>query len=260
MNVVHSFQLDGREIPFTPGQTIMDAALAARAYIPHLCHNPELPPHGSCRVCVVAVKGRHVSACTAPAVDGMEVDNGSEEVQGLRRAILQMLFVEGNHVCPACEKSGACQLQAVAYWVGMLTPHFTHFYPRRQLDASHPDFVIDFNRCILCELCVRASAEVDGKQVFALAGRGMGKHLVVNSQSGLLRDSDIAVTDKAAEVCPVGVILRKRVGFAVPVGQRRFDDRPISEQAGDFAPRRGRSLECPCSGTLERASPPEVGG
>jgi [NiFe] hydrogenase diaphorase moiety small subunit len=86
-------------------------------------------------------------------------------------------------------------------------------------------------------LCVRASAEVDGKQVFALAGRGMGKHLVVNSQSGLLRDSDIAVTDKAAEVCPVGVILPKRVGFAVPVGQRRFDHRPISAQAGDFAPR-----------------------
>ncbi|MCK7508561.1 MAG: hypothetical protein MZV70_33890 [Desulfobacterales bacterium] len=66
--------------------------------------------------------------------------------------------------------------------------------------------------------------------MFALAGRGMGKHLVVNSQSGLLRDSDIAVTDKAAEVCPVGVILRKRVGFAVPVGsaplRRPADQRP----------------------------------
>jgi [NiFe] hydrogenase diaphorase moiety small subunit len=84
---------------------------------------------------------------------------------------------------------------------------------------------------------VRASTEVDGKQVFALAGRGMGKHLVVNSQSGLLRDSTIAPTDKAAQVCPVGVILPKRVGFATPVGQRRFDERPISAQAGDFAPR-----------------------
>jgi [NiFe] hydrogenase diaphorase moiety small subunit len=84
---------------------------------------------------------------------------------------------------------------------------------------------------------VRASTEVDGKQVFALAGRGMGKHLVVNSPSGLLRDSAIAVTDQAAQVCPVGVILSKRVGFATPVGQRRFDQRPISAQASDFAPR-----------------------
>ena len=60
-------------------------------------------------------------------MDGMVVDNASDEIQALRKAVLQMLFVEGNHVCPGCEKSGACQLQAVAYWVGMLSPHFTHF-------------------------------------------------------------------------------------------------------------------------------------
>jgi [NiFe] hydrogenase diaphorase moiety small subunit len=119
----------------------------------------------------------------------------------------------------------------------MVSPRFDHFFPDRPVDASHPELLLDFNRCILCELCVRASAEVDGKQVFALAGRGMGKHLVVNSASGLLRDSTIATMDKAAQVCPVGVILPKRVGFAVPVGQRRFDERPISAQAKDFAPR-----------------------
>jgi [NiFe] hydrogenase diaphorase moiety small subunit len=151
--------------------------------------------------------------------------------------VVQLLFVEGNHFCPSCEKSGHCRLQAVAYDLGMTSPRFDHFFPDRPVDASHPELLLDFNRCILCELCVRASAEVDGKQVFALAGRGMGKHLVVNSQSGLLRDSTIAPTDKAAQVCPVGVILPKRVGFATPVGQRRFDERPISAQAGDFAPR-----------------------
>ena len=97
--------------------------------------------------------------------------------------------------------------------------------------------LLDFNRCILCELCVRASAEVDGKHVFALGGRGLGKHLVVNSVSGLLRDSTAAATDKAMEVCPVGAILRKRVGFTVPIGERRFDGRPISEAAADYAPR-----------------------
>jgi [NiFe] hydrogenase diaphorase moiety small subunit len=97
--------------------------------------------------------------------------------------------------------------------------------------------LLDFNRCILCELCVRASAEVDGKHVFALGGRGMQKHLVVNSKSGLLRDSEVSKTDKAVEVCPVGVIIRKRVGFATPVGARRFDERPISAQASEYAPR-----------------------
>ena len=234
MNMLKSFKFDGQEISFVQGQTIMDAVLAAGEYIPHLCHNPEFAPHGSCRVCVVGVGRRQVSACTAPAVDGMEVDSTSEEIQSTRRAILQMLFVEGNHVCPSCEKSGACQLQAVAYYSGMLAPHFTHFFPQRAVDASHPDFMIDFNRCILCELCVRASRDVDDKRVFAISGRGIGSHLVVDSPSGRLGDSHFAADDKAAHVCPVGAILPKHKGFEVPIGERRYDRESIS-RVGDVA-------------------------
>ena len=69
--------------------------------------------------------------------------------------------------------------------------------------------MIDFDRCILCELCVRASRAFDGKNVFSIAGRGIGSHLVVNSPSGRLGDSDFSATDKAAHVCPVGAILVK---------------------------------------------------
>ena len=108
MSSEKTFELDGKSIPFQDGDTIMDAALRAGEYIPHLCHNPEFTPHGSCRVCVVDVNGRHVSACTLPAAEGMAVDNSSELIMDQRRNILQMLFVEGNHVCPGCEKSGAC--------------------------------------------------------------------------------------------------------------------------------------------------------
>jgi [NiFe] hydrogenase diaphorase moiety small subunit len=232
-----TFKLDGHEVPFAPGQTVLQAALAAGRHIPHLCYHPEFRPHGSCKLCTVKVNGAHATSCTLPARAGLEVESETAELNAERRMLVQLLFVEGNHFCPSCEKSGHCKLQAVAYDLGMVSPRFDHFFPDRPVDASHPDLLLDFNRCILCELCVRASAEVDGKQVFALAGRGMGKHLVVNSPSGLLRDSDIAPTDKAAQVCPVGVILPKRVGFAVPVGQRRFDQRPISAQAGEFAPR-----------------------
>jgi len=232
-----TFRIDGAEVPFAPGQTVLQAALAAGRHIPHLCYHPEFRPHGSCKLCTVKVNGSHATSCTLPARAGLEVENDTAELNAERRMMVQLLFVEGNHFCPSCEKSGHCKLQAVAYDLGMVSPRFDHFFPDRPVDASHPALLLDFNRCILCELCVRASAEVDGKQVFALAGRGMGKHLVVNSPSGLLRDSAIAPTDKAAQVCPVGVILPKRVGFAVPVGQRRFDERPISAQAREFAPR-----------------------
>jgi [NiFe] hydrogenase diaphorase moiety small subunit len=230
----NTFTLDGVSIEFEAGDTIMDAALRSGAYIPHLCHNPEFEPHGSCRVCLVELNGRRVSACTQPAAPGMQVDSASKDINDARRSLLQMLFVEGNHVCPGCEKSGACQLQAVAYYTNMLSPHFTHFFPRREVDASHPDFAIDYNRCILCELCVRASRDVDGKNVFTISGRGIGSHLVVNSPSGKLGDSDFAATDKAAHVCPVGAILPKHQGYDQPIGERLYDRQPISV-VGDVA-------------------------
>lgn len=234
MSDTKTFTLDGVAIEFSDGDTIMDAALRAGSYIPHLCHNPEFTPHGSCRVCIVEVNGRQVSACTQPAAAGLEVDNASAAIVEERRNLLQMLFVEGNHVCPGCEKSGACQLQAVAYYTGMLSPHYTHFFPRRCVDASHPDTAIDFNRCILCELCVRASRDVDHKNVFSISGRGMGSHLTINSPSGQLGDSTFSASDKAAHVCPVGAILPKHQGYDQPIGKRLYDRQPISI-VGDVA-------------------------
>jgi [NiFe] hydrogenase diaphorase moiety small subunit len=228
------FLLDGEEIPFTPGQTIMEAATRAGKYIPHLCWHPDFAPHGSCKLCTVKLIGPHGdrfgSACTVPAQAAQEVENRSMELDDKRRILLQMLFVEGNHFCPSCEKSGNCLLQATAYEMGMTTTHFDHFYPDRPVDASHPDMLLDFNRCIMCELCVQASHDVDHKNVFALSGRGVGSHLIVNSESGKLADTDFAAADRAAGICPVGVILRKRVGFAIPIGHRKYDELPVSQQ------------------------------
>jgi [NiFe] hydrogenase diaphorase moiety small subunit len=225
-----TFTLDGKAIPFEDGQTIIQAATQAGVFIPHLCYHPEFKPHGSCKLCTVKVNGRQTASCTMRASAGMVVESETEELNAERRALTQMLFVEGNHFCPSCEKSGNCQLQATAYHLGMMSPHFDHFFPSRPLDASHPEVLLDFNRCILCSLCVRASRDVDGKNVFALSGRGIKTHLIVNAKSGQLGDTDFTLDDKAAQVCPVVVILKKRQGFAVPIGERRFDQKPISQQ------------------------------
>lgn len=223
--------IDEKAVPFKRGETILQAALEAGVYVPHLCAHPEFAPHGSCKLCNVVVNGRNASACTMNAAAGQEVEVDTPELHAYRRTLIQMLFVEGNHFCPGCEKSGNCQLQALAYDSEMMTPHFVEFYPHRAVDASHPDVLIDFNRCIQCELCVRASRDVDGKSIFALAGRGMASHIVVNSQSGRLGDTNFSVTDKAAHICPVGAILIKRVGYVVPIGERRFDLEPIGVEA-----------------------------
>ena len=224
-----TFTLDGKVIPFEEGETIMEAAAAAGVYIPHLCHHPEFKPHGSCKLCTVNIGGRLGAACTNRAAEGMKVESETAALNADRLALTQMLFVEGNHVCPSCEKSGNCQLQAVAYHLGMLTPHFTHFFPARDVDASHPDVLLERNRCILCELCVRASRDVDGKNVFGIGGRGIRARLIVNSASGRLADTNLSVTDRAAEVCPTGAIIRKRHGFTIPIGKRLYDHHDIAE-------------------------------
>ena len=236
-----TFTLDGKTIPFEEGETIMEAASAAGVYIPHLCHHPEFKPHGSCKLCTVSIGGRLGAACTNKAAEGMKVESETAALNADRLALTQMLFVEGNHVCPSCEKSGNCQLQAVAYHLGMLTPHFTHFYPARDVDASHPDVLLERNRCILCELCVRASRDIDGKNVFGIGGRGIKARLIVNSASGRLADTDMSVTDRAAEVCPTGAIIRKRHGFTIPIGKRLYDHHDIAEVpvAGMKEPKRG---------------------
>ncbi|MDQ6963950.1 MAG: 2Fe-2S iron-sulfur cluster-binding protein, partial [Mariprofundales bacterium] len=182
--------IDGREVPFKAGQSIMDAALDAGIYIPHLCHRPGLTPHGSCKLCTVEVNGRSASACTLPAAADQEVISNSEELHEVRKTLTQMLFIEGNHLCPSCEKTGDCTLQAMAYYLEMLDGHFPQLYPHREVDASHDSIILDRDRCILCALCVRASREVDGKDLFAIAGRGTDARLIVNSESGKLGDSD----------------------------------------------------------------------
>ncbi len=222
-----TFEIDGVEVQAAAGQTIMQAADAAGIYIPRLCAFDGLLPFGSCRVCTVKVNGRFQSACTQPVAADILVENDTEELLEFRRNLVDMLFVEGNHFCMFCEKSGNCELQALAYRLGIAAPKYPYMFPAdRKIDASHPDVFIDHNRCILCARCVRASRDLDGKNVFQFVGRGPGKHIAVNAHARLV-DTDLDSADKAVDVCPVGAILRKHVGYAVPVGQRIYDHAPI---------------------------------
>ena len=114
----------------------------------------------------------------------------------------------------------------MGYRLGMEAPKLPYLWPRRELDATHPDIFVDRDRCILCARCIRASRSVDGKTVFGFENRGIRMRLAVDAEAGLAETS-IAATDKAAQVCPVGCIVVKRTAFAVPYGQRRFDQAPI---------------------------------
>ena len=221
-----TFTIDGAEVAAEPGQTILQSADAAGIYIPRLCAQSKLHPFGACRVCTVMVNGRPQSACTQPAAEGMVVENDTEALRAIRRDIIDMLFVEGNHWCMFCEASGDCELQALAYRFGITAPRFPFLFPKRSIDMTHPDIWIDRNRCILCARCVRASRDLDGKSAFGFVGRGSAKRIAVNAESRL-KDTNADVTDEAIEVCPVGALMKKGTGCAVPYGQRTYDAVPI---------------------------------
>ncbi|MBS3820696.1 MAG: 2Fe-2S iron-sulfur cluster binding domain-containing protein [Planctomycetes bacterium] len=218
--------IDGKDITGEKGQTIMDAALANDIYIPHLCHHPDLAPYGSCRVCTCLVNGRPQTACTFPISDGMEVENDTDTVNEMRKQIVEMLFVEGNHYCMFCEKSGNCELQALAYRFGVTTPRYPYQFPKREVDASHPNVWIDRDRCVLCARCIRASKDVDGKHAFDFAGRGPNRHISVDAADGI-EHTPVDADDKAVQVCPVGSLMLKRQGYKIPIGQRKYDHEPI---------------------------------
>jgi [NiFe] hydrogenase diaphorase moiety small subunit len=232
------FSIDGKDVQAEQGQTILQAAVRAGIYIPHLCAMKGLSPWGSCRVCTVLVNGRPQAACTMPVADGMVVDNETPELADLRANLIEMLFVEGNHFCMFCEKSGNCELQGLAYRMGILAPRHSYMFPVRRVDASHPGVLLDFNRCVLCARCVRASQELDGKHVFQFIHRGAHKRIGVDAANGA-GQTNLGVTDKAVEACPVGCIVKKRVGYAVPIGQRLYDEKPIGSdiEAGERTPR-----------------------
>jgi [NiFe] hydrogenase diaphorase moiety small subunit len=128
-----------------------------------------------------------------------------------------------------CEKSGNCELQALAYRFGITAPKYPYMFPNRDVDTSHPEIWIDRNRCILCARCVRASRDLDGKNVFQFVGRGSDKRIAVNARARLA-DTDVDVTDKAIEICPVGALVRKGTAYAIPIGQRQYDHTPIGSE------------------------------
>jgi [NiFe] hydrogenase diaphorase moiety small subunit len=222
------FSIDGKKLSATKGSNMVDAAKQNGIYIPTLCHLEGIKPAGSCRICNVRINGRFMSACTTQVAEGMVVENDTPDIQELRKIIIETLFVSGNHYCPACEKSGNCELQALAYRYKMLAPRFPYEFKEKVVDAEAKYFFIDRNRCILCKRCVRAVMSDDGKQVFAIKGRG--NNAVVNIDHKL---ADQLTEKKAQEVmdnCPVGSILKKERGYVDPIGSRKFDHHPIGSE------------------------------
>lgn len=221
MSTLVKFKIDGVECMAERGIYIVEAARENGIYIPTLCNIRGVKPRGSCRICTVLANNRPMSACTTPILDGMEIFNDTPELNDIRKSIIEALFVEGNHFCPSCEKSGNCELQALAYRFQMMVPRFPYMFPVKEVDASNPKIIKDHNRCILCKRCIRAIITDDGKNVFAFKKRGMKLEIILDPELGDKFTDELA--QKAIDICPVGAILPREKGYNTPIGERKYD-------------------------------------
>ena len=220
--------IDGKDIAAKSGQTIVEAAEKNNIYIPTLCNFQGIKPAGTCRICTVKVGGRNMAACTTPVAEGMFIENNIPELENMRKALIEMLFVEGNHMCPTCEKSGNCELQALGYRYQMMVPRFPYLWPNNQLKAQYPKIMMDSNRCVQCLRCVRAIKTNDGKHIFGKINRG--DRTIISADAELTSKMTDEQAEKAMELCPVGSIIKKEIGFAVPIGKRKYDSKPIGSE------------------------------
>jgi formate dehydrogenase major subunit len=210
-----NLKIDGNDVTVPEGTTVLRAAEAAGITIPTLCEHKHLTPYGGCRMCLVELEGARAlqPSCTLPASNGMVVLTNTPKVREARKFVLTLMFSERNHFCMYCPVSaGDCELQNSAYGEGMthwpLQPNWQPF----TVDASHKDFVLDNNRCILCRRCIRACGELVGN--FTLGVEERGANTLVMADLGVpLGESTCVSCGTCVQMCPTGAIIDRASAY-----------------------------------------------
>ena len=225
-------EIDGVPVSTDEDRILVDVAAEAGVYIPTLCYLKGKPCLGTCRVCSVRVNGVVAAACTVSVSDGLTVEVDEPETAGMRKALVELLFAEGNHNCPSCEKSGRCTLQAVGYEVDMLVSRFPYRFPRRERDHASDRIWLERDRCIFCQRCVEFVRDAStGQKIFSITHRGTESRIEVDAERvAAMSDEQIRY---AVEICPVGAIFEKQVGYDTPIGRRKYEVRSVRDRALD---------------------------
>lgn len=205
MNV--TITIDGRALCVEEGMNVLEAALQNGIYIPHLCHHPDLPELGSCRLCIVEVEGQEgvQPSCKLKAAEGMVIRTKSERINKLRNLSMELLLAAHPEDCSTCPKYGKCELQTLIQYMGVSATRMTSRIKGLKMDERNPLLVHDMNRCVLCGRCVRACKDL--RQVGVLQYNKKELETYVGTlHDKLLKDADCRFCGACAEVCPTGTI------------------------------------------------------
>jgi NADH-quinone oxidoreductase subunit G len=233
-----TFKLDGRDISFQPGDTIMRAAWREGVEIPHYCWHPGLSVAANCRMCLVEVKAERpimmpvmawdeakqayvsatkpklVPSCQQNAVEGQEVFAKSNEALNAQKHVQEFLLLNHPVDCPICDQAGECKLQD--YWLnnqGTLKRKDTEPVHKPKAVRFGPTIVYDAERCVMCTRCIRVSDEVAKDHVLDMRERGNRNEIVVSPG----RQLDHDYTLMTEHVCPVGALTSSDFRFKARV-------------------------------------------
>jgi bidirectional [NiFe] hydrogenase diaphorase subunit len=221
---VRTLVINGLDVAGNDDQTILEVARENSIPIPTLCHLEGLSDVGACRLCVVEVAGANklFAACVTRVEEGMTVTTESPRLRQYRKTIIEMLFMERNHVCAVCVANNHCELQRMARYLGLTHFDLPPLEPVVEIDASHDRFVIDHNRCILCTRCVRICDEIEGAHTWDIFDRGAGCRVITDMGTPWGESTTCTSCGKCVQVCPTGALFEKGRSVAEAKPRRRF--------------------------------------
>lgn len=202
--------INGKPYQVDGDQTIMQAADKLGFKIPRLCYHPKLSIEGACRVCIVEVEGmkNYVASCAYPVSDGMKIHTNTKEIRRARRDIVELILDNHPQDCHTCERDGICELQRLAYDMGIRSRHFEGERKNYEKDLSSTSVVRDPNKCILCGRCVRVCSEVQKINALGHAYRGF-KTVVMPAYDMPFKDSVCTTCGQCINVCPTAAFVEK---------------------------------------------------
>jgi formate dehydrogenase alpha subunit len=206
-----SLTIDGKGIEVEQGITVLEAAKRAGIYIPTLCADDRLEPYGGCRLCLVEIEKMRglPPSCTTYVQDGMKVRTNTEEIQKIRKMLIEMLLSDHPYDCLTCTSNLHCELQKLAEEFGIRERRLRPLARESIYDDSNAFFFRDMTKCVLCAKCVRVCMEINGVAAIDISRRGYAS--VVQPFGDVpLAESICESCGECVEACPTAALSIKK--------------------------------------------------